>query len=205
MTGRRCDSNNLGNNRLFGEDQDGVYGDVEHRCMLPSCDRCWKPLHNRRIWAARLALTKLGISNVWLGLLSSEDRRTARHFKERHTDDIPPVLYMLSTYYNSDLVGVLSTANMVPSREVMEEAKLEDGLYRYHYWGTEYRPKRVRADWALTLPSSFKGLFTASPSTIRQMWAVLSHRYGYKPGEVPEDPIAFERRMYTVLEELKAK
>jgi hypothetical protein len=171
--------------------------------MKPSCDNCWIPVLNKKTIATRLALTKLGVTHVWVALMNGKDCVSARKFRERHKDDLTPVLHLLSTYNLTNDAGVLSTVDMVPSRELMKQVTLEEGLKIWHQWGLDYRPKRVRADWDLRLLGSFEGKFIARPATISKLWKVMGQRWGYKPGDPPDDVVAFERRMYLVLEEIR--
>lgn len=199
-----CDVANL---RLFGEHEDGTYLDVPYQCMKPTCQRCWRTLIIRRIWATRLYLNKMGMSKVWIGIISPQQRVTARKFKERNKDR-PDILVanMLSTFSHTDEVAMLATCNMLPNSEgALREVEVEEALRVYQQWCEELRPKRMTADWELKFPGRFRGKFTASPKTIDSMWTIMNDRWGHKPGDVPEDPTVFERRMFTALDEVKAK
>lgn len=187
--------------RLLGRSNDGAYIDVQWQCLKASCERCWIILWNRKIWATRIAMQKLGIINVHIGLLNAEDRRTARHWKDRHKDK-PNVLSMLTTYHLSNNAGMFATYNMIPSRDVLIQMPLEEALSTYYRWGDAYRPKRVTSDWELKLPSTFQGKFAASASFLTEWWQAMSEDYGYKPGDTPDDPVAFERRGFLVRERL---
>lgn len=191
--------------RLFGETTEGVYLDVQWQCMRATCERCWQLLLNRRIWATRIAMQKLGVSDVWLGLLDKAQRNAARQWKfaNKNRADLL-VMNALSTYRLNDNVGMFATCNYLPNQEAtLVQMSLEDGLSTYYRWAIEYRPKRITADWDLKLEGVFTGKFTADTLTITELWRQMSERWGYKPGDVPDDPATFERRMYMVLDEIK--
>jgi hypothetical protein len=193
----RCGDPNV---RLILIEGSGVCSDKPHRCNGPRCDNCWRRVWNRRIWATESALYKVRADVVWVGLLDDKDRRTARHTKERHYGYHD----MLTTYINLDKAGLLSLFNMVPSRPVMKQVGVKEGLAIYKNWGIEYRPKRTRADWELDIPGENRGLTTATPSEITEMWKILGDKWGYKPGDEIEDSVAFERRVFSVLDDIRS-
>jgi len=196
-----CDKLGL---RLWGRADDGVYLDVHLRCMKPTCEICWLPLHNLRIKATRFQLQKVGIQKVWIGLVTEKERSTVRTCKQRLKDGTGPTpMTMLTTYVNYDRAGLLATVNLLPSSDTLTELPLNEALALYHGWGKEYRPKRVSADWSLKLKTQFLGKFTASRQEIKQVWKLLDKRYGYKPGSVYEDETSFERRAYAALDDVR--
>jgi len=195
----------VSNLQLFGQAEDGVYLAVPHHCMRQSCENCWEAVLSRRLRATRLALNKLGVSHVWVGLVDEKQQSAVRSFKNYHSQDIPTPLRMVTSYHYASNNGLLATVNMLPSTTTLAHVELKTGLNIYREWGRQYRPKRVQADWELELKSNFNGKFTASPHEIKKIWGLMTSRYGYKPGDVPEDQEVFERRLYAVLEDIRGQ
>jgi len=198
----RCD---VYGSRVIVSSSNGTYCDIPYQCMKPSCERCWVKLNRSRIWGTRLALKKLGVTHVWVGMVDNTERAAARQFKTRNKDkpDGKLLMNMLTTYELSNKAGMLALCNMLPNRDVLREVPLEEGLDIYYRWALTYRPKRTTSDWEINVKSEYTGFSVLSEARANELWNTLNDRYGYKPGDVPQDVETYERRMRLVLDELK--